>query len=167
MAQTRQLQALLDTYTYSTSDSLPAKTLKVRKIHSYNDLRNLPHPPFWIFLFILLLLLQLNWPTAKVAQVLSLVFTWNGPCVRDPRPRESSELYSQLYNRKFSLFVGSHFLCGHVHFTFHRKVGLKRAQVRGSTSRSGWGSREHKQVGITPRTEMDTVGTQEKLVKQV
>ena len=49
--------------------------------------------------------------------------------------------------------------------TFHRKVGLKRAQVRGS--RSGWGSCEHKQVGITPRTEMDTVGTKEKLVKQV
>ena len=47
-SQTRQLQALLDTYTYSTSDSVPAKTLKVRKIHSYNDLRNLPHPPFWI-----------------------------------------------------------------------------------------------------------------------
>ena len=50
---------------------------------------------------------------------------------------------------------------GHVH-TFHRKVGLKRAQVRGS--KSGWGSCEHKQVGITSRTEMDT---QEKLVKQV
>ena len=33
----------LDTYTYSTSDSVPAKTLKVRKIHSYNDLRNMPH----------------------------------------------------------------------------------------------------------------------------
>ena len=48
-SQTRQLQALLDTYTYSTSDSVPAKTLKVRKIHSYNDLRKLPHPPFWIF----------------------------------------------------------------------------------------------------------------------
>ena len=42
-SQTRQLQTLLDTYTYSTSDSVPAKTLKVRKIHSYNDLRNLPH----------------------------------------------------------------------------------------------------------------------------
>ena len=48
-SQTRQLQALLDTYTYSTSDSVPAKTLKVRKIHSYNDLRNLPHPPFGYF----------------------------------------------------------------------------------------------------------------------
>ena len=48
-SQTRQLQALLDTYTYSTSDSVPAKTLKVRKIHSYNDLRNLPHPLFGFF----------------------------------------------------------------------------------------------------------------------
>ena len=48
-SQTRQLQTLLDTYTYSTSDSVSAKTLKVRKIHSYNDLRKLPHPPFWIF----------------------------------------------------------------------------------------------------------------------
>ena len=40
-SQTRQLQTLLDTYTYSTSDSVPAKTLEVRKIHSYNDLRKL------------------------------------------------------------------------------------------------------------------------------
>ena len=48
-SQTRQLQTLLDTYTYSTSDSVPAQTLKVRKIHSYNDLRKLPHPPFWNF----------------------------------------------------------------------------------------------------------------------
>ena len=75
-SQTRQLQTLLDTYTYSTSDSVPAKTLKVRKIHSYNDLRKLPHTPFLdIFVHHLLLLLQLNWPTAKAAQVLSLVFT--------------------------------------------------------------------------------------------
>ena len=35
--------------------------------------------------------------------------------------------------------------------TFHRKVGLKRAQVCGSRSR--WGSCEDKQVGITLRTE--------------
>ena len=48
-SQTWQLQTLLDTYTYSTSDSVPAKTLKVRKIHSYNDLQNWPHTPFWIF----------------------------------------------------------------------------------------------------------------------
>ena len=77
-SQTRQLQALLDTYTYSTSDSVPAKTLKVRKIHSYNDLLNLPPPPPFLDIFVhhlLLLLIQLNWPTAKVAQVLSLVFT--------------------------------------------------------------------------------------------
>ena len=46
-SQTRQLQTLLDTYTYSTSDFVPAKTLKVRKIHSYNDLRKLPQTPFW------------------------------------------------------------------------------------------------------------------------
>ena len=45
-SQTRQLQTLLDTYTYSTSDSVPAKTLEVRKIHSYNDLRKLTQPHF-------------------------------------------------------------------------------------------------------------------------
>ena len=45
-SQTRQLQTLLDTYTYSTSDSVPAKTLEVRNIHSYNDLRKLAKPHF-------------------------------------------------------------------------------------------------------------------------
>ena len=54
LSQTRQLQTLLDTYTYSTSDSVPVKTLKVRKIHSYNALRKLPHTPFWIVLFIII-----------------------------------------------------------------------------------------------------------------
>ena len=73
-SQTRQLQTLLDTYTYSTNDSVPAKTLKVGKIHSYNDLWNLPHTPFLFFLFIIFfLLLQLNCPTAKAAQVESTV----------------------------------------------------------------------------------------------
>ena len=45
-SQTRQLQVLLDTYTYFTSVSVPAKTLKVRKIHSYSDLRKLAKPHF-------------------------------------------------------------------------------------------------------------------------
>ena len=36
-SQTQQLQALLDTYTYSMSVSVPTKTLKVRKIQCYND----------------------------------------------------------------------------------------------------------------------------------
>ena len=44
--QTRQLQALLDTYTYSTSAFIPTKTLKVRKIHSYSDLQKLVKPHF-------------------------------------------------------------------------------------------------------------------------
>ena len=49
-------------------------------------------------------------------------------------------------------------------FTFHRKVGLKCAQVCGSRRR--WGSCGHKQVGITPQ-KWTLLGTQEKLVKQV
>ena len=32
----RSLKVLLDTYTYSRGVSVPARTLKVRKIHSYN-----------------------------------------------------------------------------------------------------------------------------------
>ena len=48
-SQTRQLQALLDTYTYSTSASVPTKTLKVRKIHSYMTYRNGPTPFFGFF----------------------------------------------------------------------------------------------------------------------
>ena len=45
-SQTRQLQALLDIYTYSRSVSVPTKTPKVRKIHSYTDLRKLAKPHF-------------------------------------------------------------------------------------------------------------------------
>ena len=45
-SRTRQLQALLDTYTYSTSAFVSNKTLKVRKIHSYNDLQKLVKPHF-------------------------------------------------------------------------------------------------------------------------
>ena len=52
-SQTRQLQVLLDTYTYSRSVSVPAKTLKVRKIHSYNDL----HPPQFVQLHVII-----SWP---------------------------------------------------------------------------------------------------------
>ena len=36
-SQTQHLQVLLDTYTYFRSVSVPAKTLKVCKIHSYNQ----------------------------------------------------------------------------------------------------------------------------------
>ena len=53
----------------------PTKTVKVRKIHSYNDLRKLAKPHSLVHHH--LLLIQLNWPTAKLAQVLSLVFTRN------------------------------------------------------------------------------------------
>ena len=80
-SQTWQLQALWDTYTYSTSAFVPTKTLKVRKIHSYNNLQKLVKPHFCSTSppsSLLLLLLQLNWPTAKVPQVLSMVFTQNG-----------------------------------------------------------------------------------------
>ena len=45
-SQTRQLQALLDTYMYSTSAFVPTKTHEVRKIHSYNDLQKLVKPHF-------------------------------------------------------------------------------------------------------------------------
>ena len=45
-SQTWQLQALLDTYTYSTSASVLTKTFKVPKIHSYSDLRKLAKPHF-------------------------------------------------------------------------------------------------------------------------
>ena len=48
-SKTRELQTLLDTYMYSTSDSVSAKTLKVRKIHSYNDILNLTHTLFGFF----------------------------------------------------------------------------------------------------------------------
>ena len=40
-SQTWQLQAILDTYTYSRSACVPIKTLTVRKIPSYNDLQKL------------------------------------------------------------------------------------------------------------------------------
>ena len=43
--QRQQLQALLDTCTYSMSVSVPAKTLKVCIVHCYNDLRKLAKPP--------------------------------------------------------------------------------------------------------------------------
>ena len=42
-SQTRQLQAILDTYTYSRSAFVP---LIVRKIHNYNDLQKLVKPHF-------------------------------------------------------------------------------------------------------------------------
>ena len=45
-SQKRQLQAILDTYRYSTSAFVPSKTHKVRKIHSYNDLRKLAKQHF-------------------------------------------------------------------------------------------------------------------------
>ena len=45
-SQTWQLQAILDTYTYSRSAFVPTKTLKVRKIQSYNDLQKLVKPYF-------------------------------------------------------------------------------------------------------------------------
>ena len=46
-SQTRQLQAILDMYTYSTCVSVPAKTLKVYKVHNYNDLQKLAKPHFF------------------------------------------------------------------------------------------------------------------------
>ena len=78
--QMQQLQAIIDTYTYSTSGFVPTKTHKVHKIHNYNDLQKLPNRTFGFFVHhhLILILLQLNWPTAKVAQVLSMVFTQNG-----------------------------------------------------------------------------------------
>ena len=45
-SQTRQLQAILDKCTYSRSALVSTKTLKVRKIHSYNDLQKLVKPHF-------------------------------------------------------------------------------------------------------------------------
>ena len=88
-SQTRQLKTLLDTYTYSTSDSVPTKTLKVRKIYSYNDLQNLPHTPFLDF-FVHYLLLQLNWPTSKLTNALTYKTIPFSP-VHVPRPTESSQ----------------------------------------------------------------------------
>ena len=55
-SQTLQLQAILDTYTYSTSALVPTKTLTVRKKHSYSHLRKLAKLNFWIFLFIIVFL---------------------------------------------------------------------------------------------------------------
>ena len=65
-SQMRQLQAPLDTDTYSTSAFVPT-------IQGYNDLRKLAKQ---IFLFIIFLI-QLNWPTTKVVRVLSIVFIQN------------------------------------------------------------------------------------------
>ena len=42
----QQLQTLLDTYTYCMCLSVPAKTLKVCKVYSYNDLWTLAKPQF-------------------------------------------------------------------------------------------------------------------------
>ena len=78
-SQTRQLQAILEAYTYCTSAFVPTKTLTVRKIHGYNHIWKLAKLNFgYLLLLLLLLLLQLNWPTIKVAQVLTMVFTQNG-----------------------------------------------------------------------------------------
>ena len=54
----QQLQALLDMYTYSTSISVPTKTLKVYKIDHYNDPRKLTKPPIF---HVLILLLELTY----------------------------------------------------------------------------------------------------------
>ena len=51
-SQTRQLQAILDTYMYSTSAFVPTKTLTVHKLHSYNDLRKLAKPNFRVLFII-------------------------------------------------------------------------------------------------------------------
>ena len=169
-SQTRQLQALLDTYTYSTSDSVPAKTLKVRKIHSYNDLRNLPHPLFESFCS--------SSSSSSSSNSVELAYRKSGTstvlgfymkrllslaCVILDQENLDNFTHNCII-ANFPYLLEAIF-CVVTCITFHRKVGLKRAQVRGS--RNGWGSCEHKQVGITPSTEMDTVGTQEKLVKQV
>ena len=76
-----QLQAILDTYTYSTSAFVPIKTLTVHKIHSYND-ANWPNRIFG-FLFI----------SSSVELAYSWWFLHKTPsfcCVRDPWPREYS-----------------------------------------------------------------------------
>ena len=139
-SQTWQLQAILDTYTYSRSAFVPGKTHTLHKIHSYNDLWKLAKLHFWIYIFGSLLPLQLKWPTAQVAQVFMTVFTQNGSfpfsfaCVI--LDQENLRNYG-----KFSLFVGSHFLYVHVCSRFIERWG---SSVRIHRSRRGWGSCEHK-----------------------
>ena len=145
---------LLDTYTYSTSDSEPAKTYKVRKIHSYNDLRKLPHTPFWIF--------------CSSSSSVELAYRKSGTstdlgfymkrllslaCViLDQENLRNFTQGSVIANFPY-LFEAIFYMVTCI--AFHRKVGLKRTQVRGS--RSGWGLCENKQVGITLCREMDIV----------
>ena len=68
-----QLQALLDTLTYSLSSSVPSKYVKYTATMIYG---NWPNSTSVHHHYLLLpLLIQLNWPTTKLAQVLSLVIT--------------------------------------------------------------------------------------------
>ena len=71
-SQTWHLQILLDTYTYSRGVFVPAKTLKVRKIHSYNDLRKLIKPHLKIFVHHLLSSVELAYRKSGTSTVLAL-----------------------------------------------------------------------------------------------
>ena len=106
-SQTQQLQAVLDTYTYSTSAFVPTKTLKVRKIHSYNDLRKLVKPHFCSSSSSSVELAYRQsgtsnldgFYTKRLLSVLCVILDQEHLCN-----------FTQTVNRKISLFVGSHFV---------------------------------------------------------
>ena len=126
-SQTQQLQTLLDTYTYSTRDSVPAKTLEVRKIHSYNDLRKLAKPHFCSSSSSSIELayrksgtsILLGFYMKRLLSVLCVILDQENPRNFTRKCKSKNFLICST--------VGSHFLFVHVHSTFHIKVGLKRA----------------------------------------
>ena len=110
-SQTRQLQTLLDAYTYSTSDSVPTKTFKVHKIHSDNDLRKLAKPHFCS-------------SSSSSSSSIELAYRQSGtstldgfytkrllsvPCVILDQEK-LHKFTPTVYIKNFPLFVGSHFL---------------------------------------------------------
>ena len=145
-SQTRQLQAILDAYTYCTSAFVSSKSHEVRKIHSYNDYRKLAKPHFWIFLFIIF-----------SSSSVELAYRQSGPSILDGFYTKRLHsvawviLYSERYNRSY-LLEAIFCMC-----TCILERWGSSARVRGS--RRGWGSCEHKQVvdgELHKEAEMDT-----------
>ena len=139
-SQTRQLQAILDPYPYSTSAFLPTETLKVRKIHSYNDLQKLVKPHFY----------SSSSSSVELAYCPSTTSTLDGFYTKRLLSVACVVLDQQNLCNFTESFITQDFpylleaiLCTCTCARFIERWGSS-ARVRGS--RRGWGSCEHKQV---------------------
>ena len=126
-SQTRQLQAILDTHSYSTSAFVPTKTITVCKIHSYNHLWKLATPNFWIFCsFSSSCSVKLAY--CKSGKVLTMVFKQNGSFLLLAWSLTKRIFVTLLKTvlSKISLICWKPFsVCACTCIMFHRKVGLK------------------------------------------